>query len=287
MSKYEKVIDDYISKHNITKDNIDDRLKEIGYINFFNEFTIECLGKPTTQFKSTSQTSSSLVYLPDASKELLIPQLDIVYVTQLYCGILTKGNLKFNYKNYELFLKDLFKLRVNVKKRIKDAYKDIDDLIIKNAFIKIYINVIYGMIDKPESILSSELDNSRAYIVETAKKVVATVASFFLNKSLPVYYIDTDEMFVSTISDEVFSELESYYNDKCKDMIDIEISRVDIDDSEKKMQAYILAKKKMIIGCKDTRTRGMTWVDDKKVLNQNKKYFGRNFKDVFPEYVIW
>ena len=45
MKDYENVISDYIDAHRITKENCNSVLQDVGYVNFFNDITIACLGK--------------------------------------------------------------------------------------------------------------------------------------------------------------------------------------------------------------------------------------------------
>lgn len=54
------------------------------------------------------------------------------------------------------------------------------------------------------------------------------------------------------------------------------------------MCAYILAKKKLIRApSQGSKVQGLDTVNNDTTLLQNKKFFGRNYKDVFPEYALW
>lgn len=284
--KYDSQFSEYIEKYNLTTENFEKHLADAGYVRFFNELTESCLGKAKTFNKQPTKTTAALVYLPDLVKEKLITNFDILYVTQLYYGILAKGGLKFNYPNYEQFLKDLIELRIHLKKEMRDTRNPTNEL--KNILIKTYMNVVYGMLDKSESLVESQLDNPREYIVETSKHVMLSVVSFFLNKSMPIYYLDTDELFVPHLTPEILNELKQYFEKECSHIIDTNVSTVVVDDDETNINAYILAKKKMIVASgRKSRTSGLDKVVDEKVLVQNKKFFGRNYKDIFPEYALW
>jgi hypothetical protein len=285
--KYDAEFTHYIEQNELTLENFEKFLTEKGYVKFFNDITYSCLGNAQTLNKNPTKTTAALVYLPDMVKEKLITNFDILYVTQLYYGILTKGQLKFNYPNYENFLKELVALRIYLKKQMSDSNNHNDNQL-KNILIKTYMNIVYGMLDKSESLIESELENPREYIVETSKQVMLTIVSFFLNKSMPIYYLDTDEIFVPHMTSTIKDELVQYFEKECGTIIDTAISTVVVDDDETNISAYILAKKKMIVANgKRTRTVGLDKVADEKVLVQNKKFFGRNYKDIFPEYALW
>ena len=288
MNNYESVFDQYIETHQLTNKTfqIDDFVKNVGYINFFNDITAQCLGKVDRSERTPTKTTGALVYLPDSAKDKLIQHFDVVYVTQLYYGVLTSGKMKFNYPNFEQFLKDLVALRLELKKKYSTEKNEYDAL--KNTLIKVYMNIVYGMLDKPESMVVSGLENPREYVVEISKKVMLSLVSFFLNKSMPVYYVDTDEIYVPHMNQSTFVDLEAYFRKECEQYINIDISTVVIDDNEKDMSAYIFAKKKMIKSPYDkTKVCGVDVVSDETTLSQNKKYFGRNHKDIFPEYAFW
>lgn len=285
--KYERVFSDYIEAHQINKFNFEDVLKDIGYVDFFNDITTKCLGFPKDDFKKTKRVTSTLVYLPDEVKEKAILNIDMLYVSQLYLGIMTNGHIKYNYPNYKQFLESLMVLRKSYKSQMD--LKCNDKLFVMNVLIKTYMNVVYGMLDKNESVISCDIDNPREYITETSKRVMLTVASFFLNKSKPIYYIDTDEIFVPTMNAETIGILKEYFKRECSEYINMDISDVMLEDDNVDVIAYIIGKKKMIIGKNDKlKIKGMPISNnDKKILLQNKKFFGRNYKDIFPEYAIW
>lgn len=286
MENYNNIFENFIKDNSIKKHTLDDQLKTIGYVSFFNDITSRCLGEPLFTHDKLHQTTSSLIYLPDEAKEKAIVGFDIVYISQLYLGIMTNGTLDFNYKGYEEFLKDLVSLRVSLKKSFVDNPSELTE--IKIQLIKIYMNIIYGMIDKPQSILTSGLENPREHIVENAKKVVLSIASFFLNKSMPIYYIDTDELFVPHISETIYHELQEYFKNECKSLINTTISNAFIEEDESNISAYLAGKKKYMIAFGNrARVQGLPKVNDSKVLLQNKKFFGTNYRDIFPEYAIW
>lgn len=268
----------YIEEHNLHED-LDSKLQKIGYVNFFNDLTTVCLGEPNFTHEKYNQTSSSLVYLSEEAKEKLLSDLDVIYVSRLYYGIKLNGQMKFNYPNFTEFLEALVMERVKLK---KEACKQNQSMI---QLIKIYMNLVYGMLDNPESILTCEMDNPREYIAKTAKIIMATIAQFFINKSKPIYYIDTDEMFVPHLTDEEFGNLKKFFVEKCGSLINTTISNIFIEPHEKSAHAIIFTKKRYILTDR-VRAQGLKRADDNKILLENKKYFGKHFREIFPEYII-
>ena len=260
--------------------------KALGYINFFNYITIQLLGNPKQSPIIKQKTTGALIYFPDEIKEKSISNFDIVSVSNLYYGILTNGLIPFNYEKYTSFLSDLYELRKKYKETLKDQYNE--KLMSKSILVKCYMNSVYGMINNPSSVLTSKMDNPREFIVEQSKKIMLSVVSFFINKSYPLYYIDTDEMFVPHISETLFEELQSYFIKNCSQFTNLNISKPFISDNQKKLNGYMVAKKRMMYGCGEkTKMVGLYKADDNVVLIQNKKFFGRNYKEIFPEYSIW
>jgi len=284
MKNYESVISDYIKEHNLTTENIDNTLKNIGYVTFFNEITIKCLGKTKTlSVSALKNKTSSLIYLPDNVKEKHIENFDILCVTNLYLGVMSNKQIKFNYKNYADFLEDLYILRKRIKQTLISEHNDIQ--IIKVQLLKIYMNIIYGIINNSDSVLYAD-NNIRHYIVEQTKNVVLKTVSFFINKSCPIYYIDTDEIYVPHITDSQFNELKQYFRDTTSEYTNTTVSDISVDLNASNLSCYIINKKKMIRG-NDIIFEGIEKADNDKILIQNKHYFGRNYKDIFPEYSIW
>lgn len=269
----------YIEKHNLTIKNIDSKIKDIGFVSFFNELTIACLGTPNFTHQKHNQTSTSLVYLSDEAKEKLICDLDVIYVSNLYYGIMLNENMRFNYNNYKEFLETLYIERNKLK---REAYKQNQTLI---YIIEMYMNLVYGMIDKPESIITCDMDNPREYITETAKTVMVNIVDFFINKAKPIYYIDTDEMFIPSLTDEEFDNLKQFFNERCNKLINTTVSTITIDTTDKQAYAIIFAKKKYIL-TNSAKTQGLKITDDNKILVENKKYFGKHYRDIFPEYTL-
>jgi len=278
-----KHFSDYIKENNLSKDNLDKQLQSIGYIHFFNSLTVTCLGEPEFTHDKYNETSSSLLYVPESTKELLIPSLDIIHISTLYIGIMTNSEIRYNYGNYKEFLIEILELRKQIK---KDFYhnNDMHDETIQQL-MKMYLNIVYGMIDKADSVLTVDMNNPRKYIVETSKKIMATVVSFYLNRSLPIYHINTDEIFAKHISTDEINELKKYYEYMCKDLINLNISKLEIDENEYGMIGMVIGQKKFWVS-KDIRVVGIKLVDDRSVLSNNKQYFGKNFREIFPEYTL-
>jgi len=287
MDNYESVIIDYINDHNITAENIFNVIKYEGYVNFFNDITIGCLGQPNIVHNKRQQTTSSIVYLPELVKERLITNFSIVYISHLYYGIMSNGFMPFNYSEYSVFLESLYNLRMSLKKRINENVADKQTKVVEKV-IKMYMVSVYGMLDNSSSILSSEITNPREFVVKKSIEVLLEMVSFFANKSCPVYYINIDEMFVPYVDGTLLKELQQYFQKNGSKYTNVKISNVNIDDENRNLTGYILAKRKMMYGDSDSiNVKGFRKVDNKKLLVQNKKYFGRNYKDIFPEYAIW
>ena len=212
--------------------------------------------------------------------------MDILYVANLYVGVIISGNLKFNYPHYEDFLKNLINLRNTLKIKNKKTRNEKDMVII--LLIKTYINSVYGMLDNTQSVVSSKLENPREYITETSKNIILNIVSFLLNKSIPVFYIDCDEIYIPKLTIQTIKDLKSNFKKECGAIIDTSISSVIIDDTITNKDAYIIDKKKMIVydDNKCTAT-GLPLIDGERVLVQNKKFFGRNYTEIFPEYNLW
>jgi hypothetical protein len=273
----ETVLEHIILDYDLTIENFDARVKEIGYITFFNQVTERCLGKIETVHESKSRTSSALIYLADDVVNRLIPSFDTIQINSFYLGVICNGHLEFNYKNYQSFLEELFSLRKSFKKQL--IIKQDEMLNIKQFLIKIYCNCVYGMLDNPESVVSTTKLHPREYVSETAKSVLLQIVSFLLNKSIPVYYIDTDEIFVQPLGEGMIKELYEMFKN-IPNLIDTTISDIHI-DSKKDSMCYIKAKKNMVIFEKNhARIIGnFIMVDDDLILINNKDFFGKHYFD--------
>ena len=290
-NKYEQVFEDYVVAHSITPYTYKEHLKEYGYMQFFNYITESCLGIIKDHHNNTPKTASSLIYLADIAKEKFIEDVDVVCVANLYAGIFTKGVLDFNYPDYEKFLVALYELRKEIKKKCMQENTELE--ITKQILVKQYLNMVYGAIDNDNSVLSCSMVNVRQYIAQQAKHVMLNVASFFLNKSIPMFYIDTDEIYVPRMDDDLFKELLNHFEETCGELTNTVISAPYLDRLEgmgytDKQFVIFSSKKKFVFGNVSAlkETRGFQSVDDQKVLAQNKKFFGRNYDEIFPEYAI-
>ena len=286
MTNYNNIFDDYIKNNNLTLDNVTMKLEKIGYVSFFNDITTACLGQTSIiQPKKQNKTSKSLIYIPNNVKERVVMGFDMLYVSVFYIGIMTNGKMQFNYPNYEEFIINLVELRKNLK---HNSLNNTNNQL-KIYLIKIYINSLYGMIENSNSVISSGLNSPREYIVNTSKNIIAIIASWYLNKSKPIYYIDTESIFVPTMSPSEFSELKLYFNEKSNGLINFKISNLTIDENEKNVSVYIIDKKKWFKvhnndGYFDIK--GISLADNNAILIENKSFFGRNFENIFPEYII-
>lgn len=270
----------YAKDNNLNTQNCNDFLKSETYISFFNDITVSILGEPLFTHDKTPATKGALVYMPHATKERFVDSIDILSINALYYGIL--GRLEYNYQNYTEFIKILKETRTNIKKEMMDNGVD-ETLNITQQLMKIYMNLIYGMIDNAQSVLTSSHSAPREFIVEESKKAILMVASFLVNKSLPIFYIDTDEIHTERLSDEILKELVEFYESECSKVIDTKISTLDRDNM-RNISSYYVYKKRYITG--DMKSRGMKHVDRNEVLSENKKFFGENFPDIFPEYSL-
>jgi len=286
---YESVFEDYVLAHSIAPHTIETHFKERGYMTFFNFITVSCLGNPKVKYSNTAKTTSSLIYLSDAVKEVYIEDVDVLYISNLYPGIMTKGDIAFNYPEYDKFLIALYDLRKEIKQRNIKNKTEVE--IATNLLIKYYLNLVYGAINNNTSILSCNTENTREFIVKQAKHVMLNISAFFLNRSIPMYYVDTDEIFIPKMDSKLFEDLVKHYNETCGKIINTSLSTLVLErnGSGEEVQFVIFSnKKKYIFGnvSKIKQTKGITQVDNQKVLLQNKKYFGRNYDEIFPEYAI-
>ena len=279
--KITKEFTNYVNDKNLTLENMDDFLKSETFITFFNTITVNILGMPDYTHDKSSSTKGPLVYMAEATKERFVDSVDIIAVNTLYYGIL--GRLEYNYPSYIDLIKNLKEVRMDLKKELFKNTEIDTNLDTTQALMKVYMNLIYGMIDNVGSVLTSSHDAPREFIVNESKKVILTIVSFLINKSLPVFYIDTDEIHTKRLTETQIKELQKYYDKECAVLIDTSIASVDRDNL-KCISSYYLNKKRYLTG--DMSTRGMKYVDNDKVLSQNKDFFGRNFPDIFPEYAL-
>ena len=144
------------------------------------------------------------------------------------------------------------------------------------------------MLNNYNSVVTVTHEYGRDYVVETSKTVLLRCVSFLLNKSTPIYYIDTDVIFIPSNKREIFNELVETFHNTCSDMIDTDISFPYIDENEKSMTGFIFGRKKMIMAKKEHMyVKNVDTIDDDVILNVNKNFFGAKYKDIFPEYVVW
>jgi len=276
-----KVFIQYIKDNNLTHDNYNAKLHEISYITFFNDITTNILGAPLYTHDKCSTTTNSITYIAESAKEMFISGVDILTINSLYYGAITR--LDYNYPNYQEFLDSMFSLRKKMKKEAfnGDIYHDANLI---QRLIKIYLNLVYGMIDNAQSILTSSHETPRTFVVESSRNAILSITAFLLNKGIPVYYIDTDEIHCGSISLENYAELQDYYIDTADFHIDTKISTM-TKDTDGFTNGYYKAKKQFVLGAK-TKMKGLNEVNDNNVRFDNKKYFGSTFPHQFPEYAI-
>jgi len=278
----EKILEtftEYVRTNNLTPDNLDEFFKTENYTVFFNNITVSVLGEPTFTHDRNSDTSGSLVYMPESSKGRFAKSIDILYVNSLYYGVL--GRLEYNYPTYIDFIKSLKIIRTELK---RVAYHS-NDTTAKTTqqLIKIYMNLIYCMIDNNNSVLTSSQEAPRQFIVEESKKVILMIVSYLMNKSIPIYSINTDEIHTDRLSTAQLDELQNFYNTKCSQYIDTDVSPL-VRENINSESAYYINKKRLITG--NMRSRGILFINKDKVLSENRNYFGRNFPNIFPEYTL-
>lgn len=281
--KYLLEIDKIINTYNIDKTtNIDTTLTKIGYVNFFNELTILCIGNPPHKHNNDDYSSGSLIYLPDETKNKLIMSVDILYISNLYTGVISNGIMEYNYDNYTSFISDLVNLRSTLKKQDRSNINDV-----RISIIKYYINLIYGMLNKGESVLTSSLKNPRDVISNTAKEAILQLGAYFLHKSKPIYYMDVDSIYVPHLELNELENINLYFQNIMGDKINHNITKIIIDDDECDLSGYIIGKKSMFMTQGRIKYHGLSIADDDKILLENKRYFGSKYKELFPEYAIW
>jgi len=271
---------DYINKNQLTQTNYSEELNSISYVTFFNDITSTILGTPLYTHKKCPSTVSPITYIAESAKEMFISDIDILTINSMYYGVITR--LEFNYENYSELLDNLFELRKIMKKRVfEDTSYDVN---LVQSLIKLYLNLVYGMIDNAQSILTSANAAPRAYIVENSKKAILSITAFLINRGIPIYYIDTDEIHCGNIPQEQYIELQEYYDTITNEYIDTSSATLS-KNSDGFTQGYYKAKKQFILSEK-TRMHGLKEVNASNVKFDNKKYFGSTFPDQFPEYAI-
>lgn len=289
IDNYESKITAFINENDLNYDALEEQLKNKGVLNVFNDITTRCLGSlNATESKNKLKTTSALVYLPKNSTECMIKSFNKVYVSSLYLGIICNDEMEFNYKNYKAFLVELFNLRTKLKKDLKTNKNKIieREILVKIYIIKFYLNSIYGMLDNPESVITTSKIDSREYITNKAKEVILELISFFLNNSLPVYYVDTDEIFIPTIPDSLKDEAIAKFIEKNK-FINHSISKVVFENCED--QLVIIFGKKRMLECDLHKSKikgNVKCVKNDDVFKENKLFFGEFYQNVFPEYAL-
>lgn len=271
----------YVRVNNLTAENCHEFIQTETYTTFFNDLTIDNLKEPNFTHDKCPATKGSLVYMPDAVRNKYVPHIDIININSFYFGALVR--LDYNYDNYVEFIDELFKVRKDIKKRIYNG--DIGDgLNAIQILIKVYLNLIYGMVDNAQSVLTSTHEAPREFIIEQTKFALLSVASFLTNKGVAIYNIETDEIHCASISLETYVELQEFYTVECDKYIDVSRCLLSKDE-EGFTSAYYVAKKKYMIGDK-SRVKGLADANNEEILKENKQYFGQNFPEIFPEYAL-
>lgn len=262
---YVKNFKNYINKYNLNLDTpIVEQLRTIGFVNFFNEITISCLGEPVSIFPITKDEISSVVlYAPPESKNIHIHNFDIIYVDRLYAGILTNGLLKYNYDGYENFITDLFNLRKELKQRN-------DDLL--TCIIKCYLNSIYGVLNKPNCVLTSELYNPRNVISKYVKEIISNLANCFLMADKPIYYIRLDKLYIGNVDKEEFDSIYDNFKSISKHIFNFDVSDISHIKLVKNSVLHIDKKPEILNDYKYAYNIDNS-IDNVNVLNANKIYF--------------
>jgi hypothetical protein len=279
-NKITSVFTKYIKDKELTQDNIYKKLQEMNYINFFNEITVNILGKPTYTHDKCTKTSQALTYIAESAEDRFIKNINILSINSMYQGSITR--LNFNYDNYHQLLEQLINLRKKMKKSFLEDNNSEANLI--QILIKSYVNLVYGMIDNSMSVLTSSNEKPREFVIENSKKAILSITAFLINKQIPVYYIDSDEIHCGDISQDNFMLLQEYYSTVTEEFIDTKVSKLD-KNSDGFINGYYKSKNKFMLSEK-TRMRGIKEVDIRKVKLDNKKYFGEIFPFQFPEYAI-
>jgi len=273
-----EIFEDFTKTHGLTNGNLIDTLSNYGNIDFFNNITLSILDKPSfTHNKNNSNNISSLTYVPHSVKDKFVSSVDIISFNNLYQGIMI--NMEFNYTNYPKLLNLLFEVRKDLKKEYFETRNNLFDT--TQMLIKLYLNMVYGMIDNERSILTSSNNAPRSYITKVGTEAVLSIVSFLLNKSYPIFYIDTDEVHTTKLLYEDFNELKMTI---AQNLNNINTNITYIERETKITNAYYIAKKRFLIG--DMNNRGMKSPNLNEILKENRKFFGHKYPDIFPEYRI-
>lgn len=281
---YEENLDIFILKNDILLENFDNFLEEFGHVNFFNQLTILFFDtiklEKKHSFKKTN-IDDSFVYLAHNVKEMLVKHFDIISISQLYYSILLSDEIDYNFKKYKDFLIGIFNLYKKLEN--KKSNENARQLNLKIKILKTYMDIVPIMLNKPKSILSTKNQKQLDYFYDKCNKIMLCVVSFFLNKSVPVYYVDKNEIYVPHLKENINDELIKFLKMHHRTCIDTNFTCMVIDENQLNINAYFLNKKIITTTQKNT----ISMVVDSDVLLENKKFFGKYYEDIFPEYTLW
>lgn len=281
---YEENLDIFILKNDILLENFDNFLEEFGHVNFFNQLTILFFDtiklEKKHSFKKTN-IDDSFVYLAHNVKEMLVKHFDIISISQLYYSILLSDEIDYNFKKYKDFLIGIFNLYKKLEN--KKSNENARQLNLKIKILKTYMDIVPIMLNKPKSILSTKNQKQLDYFYDKCNKIMLCVVSFFLNKSVPVYYVDKNEICVPHLKENINDELIKFFKMHHRPCIDTNFTFMVIDENQLNINAYFLNKKIITTTQKNT----ISMVVDSDVLLENKKFFGKYYEYIFPEYTLW
>jgi len=278
-NRIKEVFTSYINEYNLTTENLNTHITSVSHPTFFNNLTESILGKPTMECAADNSGISSLIYMPDSVKEKFTQATSIITINSFYIGIIQK--MEYNYKQFPQLCEQLLLVRKETKSQLFNDMlnTELDTL---QYMIKVYINIIYGMIDNPDSILRAKNHKPREFIVEESKKLILELVAFLLNNGNSIYYIDVDEIHTSPLNQNDINLLKDMFVNKCNKYINTTIATMDIENKA----SYYIMKKRYLTMDGHTFNKGIKTIDNLKTSKENKNFFGKTYTELFPEYAI-
>ncbi len=139
-------------------------------------------------------TGYGMCFLPRFAENKIISNTASIQLTSLYPSMIL--DCEFNYTHFPELIDTLLQLRRELKSSLRfNGYGGVDDMI--QLWIKRFINYSYGMIynDSPLRILNG------GDVSGMARKLVSNVIKICMDSGCDVYYIDTDEIYISSPED--------------------------------------------------------------------------------------
>jgi len=169
-------------------------------LEFFNQVILHTLGYPPKNIELTKEKvkEHSLIYLADPIKEKIV-KVKVIEINRLYEQAINK--IDFNYPNFHNFLTLLQKVRYETKKKYLDTKDKRYDTV--QFLIKMFLNLVYGAINNPLSILRTSMVKPRDFVIQESNRIVLGVLNILIENRIPIFSVETDEIFCGGFDDEI------------------------------------------------------------------------------------